>query len=56
MSQVLGEGVSRLRIGAAVLGRIADITSIFFVYRVCAWLSAIGLLTGLLPNLDRQRS
>ena len=43
-------------IGAAVLGRIADMTSIFFVYRVCAWLPAIGLLTGLLPNLDRQRS
>jgi FSR family fosmidomycin resistance protein-like MFS transporter len=43
-------------IGAAVLGRIADLTSIFFVYRVCAWLPAIGLLTGLLPNLDRQRS
>ena len=43
-------------IGAAVLGRIADMTSIFFVYRVCAYLPAIGLLTGLLPNLDRQRS
>jgi FSR family fosmidomycin resistance protein-like MFS transporter len=43
-------------IGAAVLGRIADMTSIFFVYRVCAWFPAIGLLTGLLPNLDRQRS
>jgi FSR family fosmidomycin resistance protein-like MFS transporter len=41
-------------IGAAVLGRIADMTSISFVYRVCAWLPAIGLLTGLLPNLDRQ--
>jgi FSR family fosmidomycin resistance protein-like MFS transporter len=43
-------------IGAAVLGRIADLTSIAFVYRLCAWLPAIGLLTGLLPNLDRQRS
>jgi len=42
-------------IGAAVLGRIADLTSIFFVYRICAWLPAIGLLTGLLPNLDRGR-
>jgi FSR family fosmidomycin resistance protein-like MFS transporter len=41
-------------IGAAVLGRIADMTSIFFVYRVCAWLPAIGLLTGLLLNLDRR--
>lgn len=42
-------------IGAAVLGRIADATSIFFVYKVCAWLPAIGLLTGLLPNLDKSR-
>jgi FSR family fosmidomycin resistance protein-like MFS transporter len=30
-------------------------TSISFVYRVCAWLPAIGLLTGFLPNLDRDR-
>jgi FSR family fosmidomycin resistance protein-like MFS transporter len=44
-------------IGAAVLGHIADLTSIIFVYRLCAWLPAIGLLTGLLPNLDKpQRS
>jgi MFS transporter, FSR family, fosmidomycin resistance protein len=42
-------------IGAAVLGRIADMTSIIFVYKLCAWLPAIGLLTGLLPDLDRQR-
>ncbi|HEX4758870.1 MAG TPA: MFS transporter [Terracidiphilus sp.] len=41
-------------IGAAVLGHIADLTSIVFVYRLCAWLPAIGLLTGLLPNLDRR--
>ncbi len=40
-------------IGAAVLGHVADLTSIVFVYRVCAWLPAIGLLTGLLPNLER---
>jgi FSR family fosmidomycin resistance protein-like MFS transporter len=40
-------------IGAAVLGHIADLTSIVFVYRLCAWLPAIGLLTGLLPNLDK---
>jgi len=39
-------------IGAAVLGHLADETSIVFVYRVCAWLPAIGLLTGLLPNLE----
>jgi FSR family fosmidomycin resistance protein-like MFS transporter len=37
-------------IGAAVLGKVADMTSIVFVYKVCAYLPAIGLLTGLLPN------
>ena len=40
-------------IGAAVLGHLADVTSIVFVYHVCAYLPAIGLLTGLLPNLDK---
>jgi FSR family fosmidomycin resistance protein-like MFS transporter len=40
-------------IGAAVLGRLADMTSIVFVYKVCAYLPAIGLLTGLLPNTRR---
>jgi FSR family fosmidomycin resistance protein-like MFS transporter len=45
-------------IGAAVLGGLADRTSVEFVYAVCAWLPAIGLLTVLLPNLEtaRQRS
>lgn len=42
-------------IGAAVLGELADHTSIGFVYQVCAFLPAIGLLTALLPNLERRR-
>ena len=42
-------------IGAAVLGGLADATSIGFVYQVCAFLPAIGLLTVFLPNLDRFR-
>ncbi len=42
-------------LGAAALGRLADATSIRFVYSVCAYLPAIGLLTALLPNL-RQRA
>jgi FSR family fosmidomycin resistance protein-like MFS transporter len=37
-------------IGAAILGRVADATSILYVYRLCAYLPAIGLLTALLPN------
>src|SRR5215469_2263674 len=43
-------------IGAAVLGRIADMTSIIFVYKLCAWLPAIGLLTGLLPDLETAKN
>ena len=39
-------------IGAAVLGALADRTSLEFVYRLCAFLPAIGLLTGLLPNIE----
>jgi FSR family fosmidomycin resistance protein-like MFS transporter len=40
-------------VGAAVLGRLADATSIDFVYRICAFLPAIGLLTAFLPDLGR---
>ncbi|MEP6716327.1 MAG: MFS transporter [Terriglobia bacterium] len=42
-------------IGAAVLGKLADTTSIFFVYRVCAFLPVIGLLTALLPNPEERK-
>ena len=41
-------------IGAAVLGKIADMTSIVYVYHLCAYLPALGLLTGLLPNIEPQ--
>jgi MFS transporter, FSR family, fosmidomycin resistance protein len=37
-------------IGAALLGMIADYTSLAFVYQICAFLPAIGLLGALLPN------
>jgi FSR family fosmidomycin resistance protein-like MFS transporter len=39
-------------IGAAALGRLADHTGIEFVYRVCAYLPALGLLTWFLPDLE----
>ena len=39
-------------IGAAVLGELADLTSIEFVYRVCAFLPAIGLLAIFLPEIS----
>ncbi|MGO4128266.1 MFS transporter [Inquilinus sp. YAF38] len=42
-------------IGAAVLGEVADLTSIGFVYRICAFLPLIGLLTVFLPDLERPR-
>ncbi len=38
-------------LGAAVLGQLADHTSIQFVYKVCSFLPLIGLLTGFLPNV-----
>jgi FSR family fosmidomycin resistance protein-like MFS transporter len=38
-------------IGAAVLGHLADRTSIEFVYKVCSFLPLIGLLTAFLPNM-----
>jgi FSR family fosmidomycin resistance protein-like MFS transporter len=40
-------------IGAAALGRLADATSIDYVYQVCAFLPLLGLLTVFLPNLGR---
>jgi FSR family fosmidomycin resistance protein-like MFS transporter len=43
-------------IGSAVLGTLADYTSIHFVFEVCAFLPLIGLLTAFLPNLHlRER-
>ena len=43
-------------LGAALLGRLADVQGIEFVYHLCAWLPAIGLLTVFLPNLHRKAS
>ena len=42
-------------IGSALLGALADHTSIQYVYRVCAFLPLIGLLTGFLPDIGRKR-
>jgi len=42
-------------IGAAVLGALADATSITYVYKVCAFLPAIGLLTVFLPNFKSKK-
>lgn len=42
-------------IGAALLGRLADATSITFVYHVCAFLPAIGLLAAFLPDMSKAK-
>jgi FSR family fosmidomycin resistance protein-like MFS transporter len=42
-------------LGAAALGELADHTSIELVYRLCAWLPALGLLTWFLPDIERGR-
>jgi FSR family fosmidomycin resistance protein-like MFS transporter len=41
-------------LGAALLGQLADATSIGFVYKICSFLPAIGLLTFFLPH-ERPR-
>jgi FSR family fosmidomycin resistance protein-like MFS transporter len=41
-------------LGAAVLGKLADHTSIGFVYQVCAFLPVLGLLAVLLPKMPRH--
>ena len=42
-------------IGAAVLGELADHTSIETVYHVCSFLPLIGLLTWFLPDVEGAR-
>src|ERR1700690_3988198 len=39
-------------IAAALLGQLADHTSITFVYRACAFMPLLGLLTAFLPNIE----
>ena len=43
-------------IGAAFLGWLADATSITFVYHVCSFLPAIGLLAVFLPEMAKPRA
>jgi FSR family fosmidomycin resistance protein-like MFS transporter len=42
-------------LGAAALGWVADAHGIELVYRAVAFLPAIGLLTALLPDIERRR-
>ncbi|HUZ61860.1 MAG TPA: MFS transporter [Hanamia sp.] len=42
-------------IGSALLGNLADKTSIIYVFYVCSFLPLIGIITGLLPNIEGSR-
>jgi len=39
-------------IGSAILGWLADKTSIEYVFQICAFLPLIGIITGFLPNIE----
>jgi FSR family fosmidomycin resistance protein-like MFS transporter len=39
-------------IASAVLGRLADVTSIGFVFEVCGFLPLLGLVTWFLPDIE----
>ncbi len=41
-------------IGSALLGALADRTSIEFVFSVCSFLPLIGLITGFLPDIGQR--
>jgi len=43
-------------LGAAALGRLADLTSISYVYQVCAYLPLLGVVAALLPDIERRRA
>ncbi len=43
-------------IGAAVLGNLADAHGIAYVYRLCAYLPLMGLITVFLPDLEPPRA
>ncbi|OMQ10346.1 MFS transporter [[Flexibacter] sp. ATCC 35103] len=42
-------------LGSAILGKLADNTSIEYVFKVCAFLPLIGILTSLLPNIEGNK-
>lgn len=42
-------------IGSALLGKLADSTSIEYVFHICAFLPLIGIITGFLPNIEGKK-
>jgi FSR family fosmidomycin resistance protein-like MFS transporter len=51
----LGFAFGMSGIGAVLIGRLADVTSLEFVYWVCSFIPAMGLVCAFLPDV-RQRS
>jgi len=43
-------------LGSAVLGKLADLTSVGYVFKVCAFLPLIGIITGFLPNIEKLKT
>lgn len=43
-------------LGSALLGKLADMTSIGYVFKVCAYLPLIGIITGFLPGMKGKKS
>lgn len=42
-------------LGSALLGKLADATSINYVFQVCAYLPLLGIITGFLPGLKEKK-
>jgi FSR family fosmidomycin resistance protein-like MFS transporter len=42
-------------IGSALLGWLADYSGIVYVFHICAFLPLLGIITGLLPNLEKKK-
>jgi FSR family fosmidomycin resistance protein-like MFS transporter len=43
-------------IGSALIGWLIDKSSIYFVFKVCAFLPLIGIITGFLPNIESKKA
>jgi FSR family fosmidomycin resistance protein-like MFS transporter len=50
----LGFAFGMSGLGAALLGQLADYTSLEFVYRLCSFLPALGLIAAFLPDVERN--
>ncbi len=43
-------------LGAAILGHVADVTSLSFVFKLSGYLPLLGLLCWFLPDMDKRRA